>query len=123
MAKASAPSPTKNTCLLFSMTRRARNTGLRTQFTLAMAPERSVAPSMMDASNSCVAALVNTAPWPALNNGQSSKRRTASVTASMALPPLASTAWPAVRMDSRAARYSCSFSGDMAARDIAPAPP
>ncbi len=105
------------------MTLRAANTGLRTRCTPAMAPERSVAPSMMAASSSWVPALVNTAPWPALNSGQSSSRRTASVTASSALPPWASTAWPAARMDSSASRYSCSFSGDMAARDIAPAPP
>ncbi|CFP66568.1 Uncharacterised protein [Bordetella pertussis] len=96
---------------------------MRTQSTLAMAPERSVAPSMMAASSSWVPALVNTAPWPALNSGQSSSRRTASVTASMALPPPASTAWPAATMRARASRYSFSLSAGMAARDIAPAPP
>ena len=105
------------------MTLRAAKIGLRTRCTLAMAPERSVAPSMMAASSSCVAALVKTEPWPALNSGQSSSRRTASVTASRALPPAASTAWPACTMDFSAPRYSCSFSGDIAARDIAPAPP
>ena len=82
-AKSSAPSPTKEHVLavLHDLARREDRVA---RGALAMAPERSVAPSMMAASSSCVAALVKTEPWPALNSGQSSSRRTASVTASRA---------------------------------------
>ena len=67
----------------------------RTRLTPATAPAARVAPSITAASSSCVASAVNTAPWPALNSGQSSSACTATHTASSAEPPRASTAWPA----------------------------
>ena len=82
----------------------------RTLFVPAMAsqsmaaPAASELPSITPASSSCCASEVNTAPWPALNSGLSSSQTTVAITASSALPPLASTACPAVSADRNASR-------------------
>ncbi len=65
--------------------------GLRIVATPATEPAISVDPSMIDASSSIRPALLNTAPLPALNNGESSITTIAAITASMLLPPAVST--------------------------------
>ena len=96
-AKRSAPAPISITCGESSITARASTIGLRTSVTPATAPARSVAPSMIEASSSCLPSASNTAPLPALKCGDSSSATTVACTASSALPPLRSTASPASR--------------------------
>jgi len=55
------------------------------------------APSITEASISCVPAAVKTLPRPALNNGSSSSAATALVAASRALPPAARTSRPVTK--------------------------
>ena len=73
-------------------------TGLQTPSTQATAPTVRRVPSITDASNSTPPSSVSAAPRPALKIGSSSyTSATAASTASIALPPAASTAWPASR--------------------------
>ena len=121
--KASAPSPARNTCPLFSITARARLTGWRVRVTPATAPAARVRPSMIAASSSFVPSQVNTAPRPALKCGSSSSTWIVASTASTALPPAASTFSPAANACFSAARIALSCSGVSLSRSITPAPP
>ncbi len=66
--------------------------GLRGCFAAASAPAASVRPSMIAASSSWPSSALKTAPWPALNSGESSITTTAASTASRAEPPVVENA-------------------------------
>ena len=103
-AKLSAPCPISMTWGDCSMTARAAAIGWRVVVRPATAPAVRSAPFMTAASSSFRPAAVKTAPRPALNSGSSSISWIAAWTASIAVPPLASTPDPAARARVRAAR-------------------
>src|SRR6266566_2956138 len=122
-ANASAPSPASRTCRDFSITSRASTIGFLMCFTPATAPARRVPPSITAASSSFVPALVNTAPLPALNRGESSSTVITAMTASRLAPPPRSTSYPARIARVSVARYAESSAGVMLSLRIVPAPP
>src|SRR6266702_1749009 len=122
-ANASAPSAASRTCRAFSITRRASTIGFLMCFTPATAPARRVPPSITAASSSFVPALVNTAPLPALNSGESSSTVITAMTASRLAPPPRSTSYPARIAWVSVARYAESSAGVMLSLRIVPAPP
>jgi hypothetical protein len=69
------------------MRSRARVIGFLMCITPVTAPASRVRPSMIEASSSLAASVVNTAPFPALNRGESSRKVTAASTASTLSPP------------------------------------
>ena len=77
------------------MTTLAPRIGFLICLAIATAPAFLVEPSIIEASSSLKPSAVNTAPLPALKFGSSSNTIMAAVTASIALPPFSSTAWPA----------------------------
>ena len=77
------------------MTLRARSMGFFTWWSPATAPALRVLPSMMEESSSFTPLWLKTAPFPALNRGESSRMRMAAFTASRLVPPRARMAWPA----------------------------
>ena len=78
---------------------------------------------MIDASNSFVPAFVNTAPFPALNNGESSMIRIVVSTASILGPPFSRISNPAASASVSLPRYADSFSEDIFFLVMVPAPP
>jgi hypothetical protein len=87
IANSSAPCPAKNTCLDAVRTVSASLIGFLMCSTPVTAPVSSVLPSMIDASSSCFASVVKTAPLPALKSSESSIVTIAAFTASVASPP------------------------------------
>src|SRR6056297_466429 len=104
------------------MTASARSMGLAMRRTAATAPALSVAPSITEASSSFSPSALNTAPLPALKNGESSRMFTAACTASRLVPPSVSTRWPTRTASSSSARTAASCSGVVSSRLIVPAP-
>src|SRR5690606_26212622 len=90
-ANASAPSRASSTCLDSSITSLASWIGFLMRVTPATAPACKVAPFMIEASSSFLPSAVNTAPLPALNNGEFSSTAIAAATASTLLPPCCNT--------------------------------
>ncbi|MNN10931.1 hypothetical protein D3C81_1238700 [compost metagenome] len=81
-ANSSAPLPTIITCSDFSITALAAEIGFLIVVTPATAPAAKDLPSMMEASSSLCPSCVKTAPFPALNKGESSITWIADSTAS-----------------------------------------
>ncbi|MNY39814.1 hypothetical protein D3C86_1745180 [compost metagenome] len=92
LANFSAPAPIIITCGDFNITVFAAVIGFLIVVTDATEPAIKFFPSIIDASISFLPSLVNTAPFPALNNGESSIIFTAASTASMLFPPFSKTA-------------------------------
>ena len=123
LAKRSAPWETIITCGLFSITAIAALIGFFTVVTPATAPALRVLPSIIEASSSFLPSWVKTAPLPALKRGESSITLIDFCTASILVPPLFKTAYPAFNASASLALYSFSCSGVMVSLVIVPAPP
>ncbi len=86
------------------MTARASSMGFLTCVTPQTAPAFSVVPSMIEASSSLRPSNVNTAPCPALNKGLSSSEHDGARHRIKLVPPLSSTAKPALERCGEATR-------------------
>ena len=91
--------------------------------TPAIAPAFKSHPCIMDASSSLCPSCAKTAPLPALNRGQSSKKLMVFSMASMQVPPLAKIVSPMLNASFSFSRYSFCCTSLISRLLAFPAPP